>query len=112
MNGVTILHTFEVATKYSYNWDAVWISAIVCAGIALIIIGGVCLAGNTEWIALIVTPICALPSFIMGLAFEKPCEYETRYKVIVSEEVSMAEFTNKYKIIDTEGSIYIVTEVE
>lgn len=110
MDGVTILHTFEVATKCAYNWDAVWISAIVCFIIGLIAIGGACLAGNAEWITLIIAPICALPSFIMGVAFEKPCDYETRYKVIVSEEVSMTEFTNKYEIVDTEGSIYIVKE--
>jgi hypothetical protein len=112
MNGVTILHTFEVVTEYGYNWDAVWISAIICVGIALIIIGGACLLKETEWSALFMVPFCALACFIFGKVFEKPCEYETRYKVIVSEGVSMTEFTNNYKIISTEGSIYIVTEVE
>lgn len=40
-----------------------------------------------------------------------PKEYETRYKVIISDEVSMNDFTTRYKIIDQEGKIYTVREI-
>lgn len=34
------------------------------------------------------------------------------YKVTISDEVSLNEFFNKYEIIDQEGKIYTVKEVE
>lgn len=37
---------------------------------------------------------------------------ETQYKVIVSDEVSMNEFLEKYKILDQKGKIYTIVEKE
>ena len=58
----------------------------------------------------------ALGGFI-GLAFDAingsaPAPDEIRYKVIVSDEVSLNEFLSRYEIIDVEGKIYTVKEVE
>ena len=39
-----------------------------------------------------------------------PEEYETHYKVLVSDEVSMNEFLEEYEIIYQEGKIYTVKE--
>ena len=39
-----------------------------------------------------------------------PIEYKIQYKVIISDEVSMNEFIEKYKIIEQEGRIYTVVE--
>ena len=38
--------------------------------------------------------------FIFGAIFQNPCKYETEYKVIVSDEVSMNEFNENYEIVD------------
>lgn len=35
---------------------------------------------------------------------------ETRYKVTISEEVSMVEFCEKYEVIDVDGMIYTIKE--
>ena len=39
-----------------------------------------------------------------------PTEYKTQYKVIISDEVSINEFVEKYEIIEQEGRIYTVVE--
>lgn len=39
-----------------------------------------------------------------------PIEYETQYKVTISDEVSMNEFLEKYEIIDQEGKIFTIRE--
>ena len=48
--------------------------------------------------------------FVAGITEQVPTEYETQYKIIVSDEVSMAEFAEKYEIIEQEGKIYTVRE--
>lgn len=57
---------------------------------------------------------CVLGAFAgLGSAKEQlPLEYETHYKVTISDEVSMNEFLSKYEIIDQEGKIYTVREIE
>lgn len=42
----------------------------------------------------------------------KPAPDEIHYKVIVSDEVPMNEFLSRYEIIEVEGKIYTVKEVE
>ena len=36
--------------------------------------------------------------------------YDTEYKVTISDDVSMNEFMEKYKIIDQDGKIYTIRE--
>ena len=71
------------------NEDPVGIIAGVILGIIAGIIGGTRVAANAL-----------------------PVEYETQYKVTISDEVSMNDFLAKYEIVDQEGKIYIVREVE
>ena len=49
-----------------------------------------------------------------GICFKTPVieKVETQYKVIVSDEVSINEFLEKYKILDQEGKIYTIVEKE
>lgn len=51
---------------------------------------------------------------IIGIGFgclsSIPTEYQTQYKVTISDEVLMNEFLEKYEIIGQEGKIYTVRE--
>ena len=58
-------------------------------------------------------------SILVGIAFgflfgyevaPNPSEYETQYKVTISDEVNFNEFQEHYEIIDRDGKIYIVRE--
>ena len=52
----------------------------------------------------------ALFGTLVGRTTGDPIEYETQYKVVIDDSVSMNEFIEKYEIIDQEGKIYTVRE--
>lgn len=47
---------------------------------------------------------------VFGLTSNKNSINYIRYKITVDDSVSVNEFMDKYKILDTEGKIYIVKE--
>lgn len=117
MTGVDILATQEVAVEFIFNWPAFWITFVV-----LVFIGAVygiitVLFGDYEWFyipisILVFTVVGLLFGGLMGTGIAKPVTYETQYKVIISDEVSMTDFLEKYEIVSTEGKIYTVREVK
>lgn len=114
MTGVEILVTQEVATAFGFNWDIFWVVMLVCAFIGIII--GV-IASHVEGdstMFVVVLPFAMILGLVLsgmlGFATEVPVEYETQYKVIVSDEVPMNEFLEKYEIVDQDGKIYVVRE--
>lgn len=117
MNGVEILASNEVAIEYAFNWTAFWIVGGIVLSIITMI--GVCLWANDECgfgivPSLFVVGLCGgmILGSITGNALSKPTKYTTEYKVTVSDEVSMVEFNERYKVIDQEGKIYTVRERE
>lgn len=65
------------------------------------------------------TCIGIILGLLLGALASNTCStpevYETHYKVLISDEVSMNEFLEHYEIVDQEGKIYTVkerTEVE
>lgn len=115
MNGVEILAMEEVAVSFGFNWSAFWIAFGIILGI-LSIIGIIASIKFYDW-------SCAVGLIVLGVIFglffgglsgdelETPAEYETRYKVTISDEVSMNDFLERYEILDQEGKIYTVREV-
>lgn len=121
MTGVEILTTEEVACAFVFNWPVFWI----VFGITFVIGGVIALGcllkdfcgGNKELIVIIITVVflTTVLSVLMGGLFAdgilpKPTEYETHYKVIIDDSVSVNEFNEKYEIIGQEGKIYTVRE--
>ena len=114
MTGVEILATQEVATAFTFNLDGCFTWFSVAFGLFFIfgviasllhderaILGAMLIAGII---------VGVLIGVIVGFADGTPTEYETQYKVTISDEVSMNEFLEKYEIIDQEGKIYTVRE--
>ena len=117
MIGVEILATEEVAIAWaSWNWKGFLLTVELAFFIA--IIAGILAGGSDGWelgvtIFLIVFIVgSALFGTMVGCSTGEPTEYETQYKVVIDDSVSMNEFTEKYKIIDQEGKIYTVREKE
>lgn len=114
MAGVEILAMEEVATEFTFNW----VASLITLGIILaiyILIGFLISKKTDDWknlkIGIIVGSILGVFfGAAMGFAFEIPVEFDNKYKVIISDEVSMNDFFEKYEIIDTEGKIYTVVE--
>jgi hypothetical protein len=115
MTGVEILTSSQVAYEWAFNWTAFWIVGIVAFVIVTAIgiwqwLGGYCSFGIVP--ALIFVGMAAGVAFgaLWGSFLSQPAEYTTEYKVIISDEVSMNEFNEKYEIIERDGKIYTVRE--
>ena len=118
MTGVEILSTTEVVTEWAFNWKAFGITLAI-AFIGMFVISTIVYFwdGGLD-IAFIpaVTILCGLIGGIcFGILFGRivcptPTKYETEYKVTISDEVSMNEFTEKYEIVDQDGKIYTIRE--
>lgn len=115
IEGIEVLSQSEVATNIGMNW---WVFGLFVAiffviGLVVAIID-MCPIG-IEWlgcvfIGLLVAVIGCLFGGLIGRAAGEPTEFETQYKVTISDEVPMNEFLEKYEIVDQEGKIYIIRE--
>lgn len=115
MTGVEILTSSEVAVEWAFNWTLFWI----VGGIILVIftIVGIWFWANDDYDWGII-PILFIVGMVFGILFGcmvgngigKPIEYTTEYKVTISDEVSMTEFYEHYKVISQDGKIFTVRE--
>ena len=114
MTGVEILTTQEIAIKSVFNWTVFWISFGIVFSIVMIsgLITFVTTSKRSD--LCIATILGALLGFMISIGFgwqsSIPTEYQTQYKVTISDEVSMNEFLEKYEIINQEGKILTVRE--
>lgn len=112
MTDVEILAIEEAVVSNKFNYPIFGI--ILTFLIAIIATEYLATFGTTRfiddipWLGIILAiavGVCVLAGWITN----EP-QYETQYKVTVSDEVSMNEFFEHYEIIDQEGKIYIVRE--
>ena len=108
LEGITILNEF---TTNAFSADAfMWgflISAVVNLGVCVIL---TCLTEDISWMAICLALL--IPCILIGVACGD-CFFaaeETQYKVLISEEVSMTEFNERYEIVDQEGQIFTIKE--
>ena len=109
MTGVEILATQEVVVENIFNWTAFWETVGGVFGTFVLL--GIVLGLVEVWSYLPVLTVWGVVlglvcGFITGSAFSTPTEYETQYKVTISDEVFMNDFLERYEIIDQEGKMY------
>ena len=114
MTGVEILAMEEVAIAFGFNWIECFIVFGIAFGLFLIV-GGIASFIHDDlsmFGAMLIAGIIfsVLVGVVVGFGDGTPTEYETQYKVTISDEVSMNEFLEKHEIIDQEGKIYTVRE--
>lgn len=114
MTGVEILAMEEVVTEYVWNWNAYFITV----GVAILFCGliGLLFSSPMTMTQGLIVGVCIgiILGGIIGVlpaSITSPGVYETRYKVTISDEVSMNDFLERYEILDQEGKIYTVREV-
>lgn len=111
MTGVEVLAYQEIAVSWSFSWGIYFlVFAAITVGMTLL---GIFMMGTYAEdiiISLIVGCIFGALIGIVPASLMFPDEYETQYKVIISDEVSMNDFLSEYEIIDQEGKIYTVRE--
>ena len=110
MKGIEILSSSEVAIGFEFNLQAAIIILFACL-ILFIVIG---FFVDEYYVIKAFLPAGLLAGFwigcIAGNAFRIPTEYTMEHKVLISEEVSLQDFLEKYEIVDQEGKIYTVRE--
>ena len=116
MNGVEILAMEEIVSNSIFNWSEFWIGFCAVLGIT-IAIGIIYSVSNNDWGYIVGCVFVGLffgsfMGIIFGNASRIPTEYKTQYKIIISDDVSMNDFVDKYEIIDQEGRIFTVIEKE
>ena len=117
MTGVEILAIEEVATAWE-NWN--WKGFLLTVGLVFFvsIIAGMLTGASDDWglgvtvFLIVFIAGSALLGTLIGCTTGEPTEYETQYKVVIDDSVSMNDFIEKYEIIDQEGKIYTVREKE
>lgn len=116
MSGVEILHSSEVFVSGGFSGEAFLITFSVWVVIGFILGATLALATLEETFVIYGPIIGAIFGLLLGALVSgvrsTPAEYETHYKVLISDEVSMNEFLEEYEIIDQEGKIYTVKEKE
>lgn len=116
MSGVEILSIIEEPILL-FNEEAFGITLFISVVISFFI-GSYMAITESEWLYLpllfiIGIAIGALLGLIAGaICYIETNEVETSYKVLVSDEVFLNEFLDKYEIIDQDGKIYTVRERE
>ena len=114
MTGVEILAVQEVIIASTFNCQSFWTTMGITVGLCALI-GIITSIIDLDLFSFVLFLIIGV---IMGLLFGTlsgavegvPSEYETQYKVVVSDEVSMNEFVENYEILAQEGKIYTVRE--
>lgn len=114
MSGVEILAVKEVVVSRGFNIEVFFITFIITFALILFISVIVMLVDSDPEIMI----LASLFGMVFGLFFgymagtiyAEPDEYRNEYKVIVSDEVSINDFFEKYELIDCEENIYTVVE--
>jgi hypothetical protein len=109
MTGVEILAAQEIVTACEFNWKAYFITIAILSIVMTVIAFFNLNDGFAGAVVGLITGV--IFGAILGLipaTHTTPSEYETQYKVIVSDEVLMNDFLERYKIISQEGKIYTV----
>lgn len=109
MEGIEILAVGQIGVGSSFNWLMAIIAGLILGAIAF----GLGLSYDNSTIAIVIGLFAAiLAGVLIGFADGIPTHYMPTYKVVIFDEVSMNEFTERYEILEQEGKIYTVKERE
>lgn len=110
MTGVEILSIGEIGVGSAFNW----LMAILGGGLIGLFMGflGAAMEDNIGFGMILFIAISVVTGAIIGFGKAKPIYYVPTYKVVISDEVSMNDFMEKYEILEQDGRIYTVKERE
>jgi hypothetical protein len=116
MTGVEILTSEQVVAATTFNWTAFWIACSLCFVCFLTLSIDLFINRWLDWLdSLFISSIGFLFGGVIGLGFGilagSPTAYETQYKVTISDSVSMTDFYEHYEVIEQDGKIFTVREI-
>lgn len=107
----------EEMIPIAYEFNTIWFWVCIIAGLICITIVIISYSDDAPKFVISMGNIALLLfSIIIGLllggGFAIPSEYESHYKVIVDDTVTVNEFLDRYEILERDGEILIVKEIE
>lgn len=108
MEGITILQTVPT-TVWISGFNIPFLITALLAIFCLIFGAWSLFNCDDNWVALIVAGFCGFISFICW-NLDETIPGPNKYQVLVDENVSIVEFTDKYKILSQEGITYWVQD--
>ena len=108
MEGVEILSIGEIGVDHAFNW----LMAILGGGFIGLVIGfmGAAMEDSVGFGTILFIAIFIVTGTIIGFSDAIPTRHVPTYKVVISDEVSMNDFMEKYEILEQDGKIYTVKE--
>lgn len=107
MEGITILNSYDCGNDIAFIVSIVIL--ILMGLIALISFIGGCIYGFCDsHVTIMMT--CGTIALFFGILAISTYENPTYYEVLIEDEVSMTEFTQRYEIVKQEGQIFTVKE--
>lgn len=109
MEGITILQTVPT-TVWTSGFNIPFLITLLLAVICLIFCVWFLFNCESDWvIALIVGLFCGFVSWVCW-NIDEEIPGPNKYQVLIDENVSITEFTNKYEILSQEGITYWVQD--
>lgn len=110
MTGIEILSIGEIGVDPTFNW----LMAILGGGFIGLVVGfmGAAMEDSIGFGVFLSIVIFIFTGTIIGFGNARPTRYVPTYKVVISDEVSMNDFMEKYEILEQDGKIYTVKERE
>ena len=106
MAGVTILQTITPITEVTALISGLCLAVfVICMVIAVL-----CYCNDSVKSGIVFTIIAVIGVITAILNLSHPMYDKTQYQVIIDDTISMAEFTQRYNVIEQEGITYWVTE--
>ena len=116
IDGLELLSEIEISTATTPNSFALWAFVLVFFVVGVLFCW-VEIQPETagQWIGsivitILITLLGCVFGYIIGMSTGKTTDFETHYKVLISDEVSMNEFYDKYEIIEQDGKIFEIKE--
>lgn len=110
LNGVEILNIYKAEIDHYINWHSpylIWTIISIIAAIGFLVLLMYWL--DDEPIVGVFAGLAFIAPIMLMTQLSEPI-YETHYDVIISDEVSLVEFNEKYEVIEIRGKIYEVRE--
>ena len=106
LEGVTVLNTFVISSAIGSGTFILMIAVCLFLGL----IAGLAVWDGKVVPAIISSLLCTALGVVVIVATSVNEEDVVRYEVTVSEEVNLTDFTERYKIIEQRGDIYVIEE--
>lgn len=111
MAGVEIFRTYDVMISNELVMSSWQFFIPMAIAVALAVIASFAAAYQRVGLTLITLFLIIIPLVCIDTYAREPI-YETHMDAIISEDVSLTEFAEKYEIVDIDDKIYVIKEKE